>query len=401
MSSNNYDVPVLMYHSIGIPNKEWNWNYLTCPFDKFEKQLQAISAKGYNTITLNQLYDYMVGGKSLPKKAIAITFDDGYLDIFTYAYPLLKKYNMCGTVFINPDFVDPRQGLSAQYNCDGKTDGLPQSGFLNWDEIIKMDSEGVVYSESHALTHTWYPISNKIVDFRHPGDEYKWMTWNDNVAQKYSLQFDGIDLAKYGQPVYEHEKSLMHKRVMHDTSLDKFIIDYVTKNGGDNFFNHANYKQQLMNKVDEYKLNNKMHYIVESDEQFFERIKHELSYTKTILEEKLGRKITFLCWPGGSATKVGMTIAKDLNYQFFNSARDMNSSQKASVKNIPYGGERIKRFTPIIYFNNQENFNSKIIFAGKFWMQAYLYRHQASFISKIFFKAFSATAKLYYKKVNK
>ena len=45
-------------------------------------------------------------GKNIPEKSIVLTFDDGYADIWIYAYPLLKKYGMCGTVFINPDFVD-------------------------------------------------------------------------------------------------------------------------------------------------------------------------------------------------------------------------------------------------------------------------------------------------------
>lgn len=397
----NYDVPVLMYHSIGVPNKNWNWNYLTCPFDKFEQQLQAIAEGGYTTITLNQLHDYMMLGAALPPKAIAITFDDGYLDIWTYAYPLLKKYNMCGTVFINPEFVDPREGLSERYKCDGITKGLPKSGFLNWDEIIKMDADGVVFSESHALTHTWYPISDEIIDFRHPNDEYKWMTWNDNTEKKHKLQFDDFELVKYGQPVYKHEKSLMHKRVMPDAGLDDFIVSYVNDNGGKEFFNQIDYKQQLMRKVDEYKKNNKTNYIAETDEQYHQRIRHELGYTKKILEDKLNRKITYLCWPGGSATKVGMEIAKSLGYKLFNVARDMNSTQRQAVRNVANGGERTKRFTPVVYFNGQENFNSKMVFAGKFWMKAYLYRYKGSFVSKLTFKALSVIAKVYYGKIVK
>lgn len=397
----NYDVPVLMYHSIGVPNKSWNWNYLTCPFDKFEQQLQAIAEQGYTTITLNQLHDYMLEGKPLPHKAIAITFDDGYLDVWTYAYPLLKKHGMCGTVFINPEFIDPREGLTRLYNCDGKTDGLPKSGFLNWDEIIKMDSEGVVHSESHALTHTWYPISDRIIDFRHPGDEYRWMTWNDNVKEKYRLQIDDEGLVKYGQPVYEHGKSLMHRRLIPDSELDAFLVDYVKNNGGTSFFKKNDYKQCLMAKVKEFKGSRTVNYNYETTEQYHQRIEHELSYTKDLLEEKLGRDITYLCWPGGSATKVGMDIAKNLGYKLFNTAKDMSSDERRAVKNIAKGGERTKRFTPIVYFNGQENYNSKVCYAGKWWMKVYLYRYGGSLSSKLLFKLMSIVASLYYGIVHK
>ena len=71
---NNYDVPVLMYHSIGIPNKKWNWNYLTCPFDRFEEQLLAIKNSGYKTISLNKLYEYMVEGKEYTRKINCFDF---------------------------------------------------------------------------------------------------------------------------------------------------------------------------------------------------------------------------------------------------------------------------------------------------------------------------------------
>ena len=53
-----------------------------------------------------------------------------------------------------------------------------------------MEEEGLVDIQSHSMTHTWYPKSDKIIDFRHPNDPYFWMTWNDNIDEKPYLQFD-------------------------------------------------------------------------------------------------------------------------------------------------------------------------------------------------------------------
>ena len=64
------------------------------------------------------------------------------------------------------------------YSENVNIEELDDIGFLSWDEIITMDQEDVIYSESHALTHTWYPNTNEIIDFRNPNDSYTWMTWN-------------------------------------------------------------------------------------------------------------------------------------------------------------------------------------------------------------------------------
>ena len=55
----NQPVPVLMYHSVGIPNNRWNWNYLTCPFELFENQLRTLKKNGYKSIGLPDLYNYI------------------------------------------------------------------------------------------------------------------------------------------------------------------------------------------------------------------------------------------------------------------------------------------------------------------------------------------------------
>ena len=61
-----------------------------------------------------------------------------------------------------------------------------------------------------------------------------------------------------------------------------------------------------------------------------------------------------------------MTIAKDLGYKFFNSARDMSSEQRKKIKNVRFGGARVKRFTPHIYWDGRENKDSHIFMQIKY-----------------------------------
>lgn len=60
---------------------------------------------GYEIISLSQLYDRL-SSRTLNKKFIVFTFDDGYFDNYEYAYPVFKKYNVPFTVYVTTCFPD-------------------------------------------------------------------------------------------------------------------------------------------------------------------------------------------------------------------------------------------------------------------------------------------------------
>ena len=227
----NLAVPVIMYHSIGIPNRNWQWNYLTCPYQIFERHLMWLRKKGFHTISLRLLYNYMKEGADLPKNAIVLTFDDGYLDNWVFAYPLLKKFGFNGTIYVSPEFVDPqdivRDNLADVWEGRVNVDELHTLGYLSWREMKEMESDGVLDIQSHTMSHTWYAASNRILDFRHPGDLYIWMTWNTNSDKKPFLQIDNNELVNYGEPVYEHGRALGVKRFFPDKDFTEFMTDYI------------------------------------------------------------------------------------------------------------------------------------------------------------------------------
>ena len=89
-------VPVLMYHSIG---EEGNGS--TCiSRDLFEAHMAALHEAGCTAIFPEDLEAYVHHGTELPEKPVVITFDDGYRDNYLYAYPVLQKYGLKGTVFV-------------------------------------------------------------------------------------------------------------------------------------------------------------------------------------------------------------------------------------------------------------------------------------------------------------
>lgn len=353
---NNKNIPVLMYHSVGIPNQKWHWNYLTCPWMIFEDQMRWIKNNGYTTVHLDDLYSFIFTDKPMPNKPIVLTFDDGYVDNYVFAYPLLKKYRLKGTIFINPEFVDPRPIKRKKFDQTNDISILETNGFLSWEEIEEMFEDNIFDFQSHALTHTWYPISNKIIDFRHPDDNYIWMTWNDHIDKKPFLQIEDQGLIELGAPVYNYSKSLSAPRYFPDDKLKDFLLTFVKENGGKLFFGNSDWQKVLYQKVEEYKANNEIIDSTETENEYRERIKHELVTSKNILENGLKKKVDFLCWPGGSGTKVGIELSKKIGYKMTTTARDLSKQSRKKIKNNPSKlSSRISRISPIYYERLNDN----------------------------------------------
>jgi peptidoglycan/xylan/chitin deacetylase (PgdA/CDA1 family) len=98
----------------------------------FKRQMRLLKKGGYNILPLESLAGLIRDNKKLPPKALVITFDDGYKDFYTYAFPVLKKYKIPATMFIIVNEV-----------------GRPDR--LSWEEIEEMQSSGLITFGSHCI----------------------------------------------------------------------------------------------------------------------------------------------------------------------------------------------------------------------------------------------------------
>lgn len=96
----NEEVVVLLYHHI-LKDEEnpYDNNYSVISYNYFEEHLKYLSKNGYSTISLTDLENFLYNQTPLPEKSVLITFDDGYLSNYTYAFPLLAAYGMQGVIF--------------------------------------------------------------------------------------------------------------------------------------------------------------------------------------------------------------------------------------------------------------------------------------------------------------
>lgn len=103
-------LPVLMYHSI-LKDSARQGQYVVSPA-VLAADLDALQARGYQTVTVSDLLAYVQEGTPLPEKPVMITFDDGYYNNYVYAYPLLQQRGMRAVVSVIGS-------QTAQYTADG------------------------------------------------------------------------------------------------------------------------------------------------------------------------------------------------------------------------------------------------------------------------------------------
>ena len=104
------EVPILMYHSISDVGGPWA--ELCVSESDFQAQLDYLVEAGYHTITLQELYQHWETNKVLPAKPIVITFDDGYRDSYTAAYPLMAAVNYRGVIFPYVTKLQSNKGIT-------------------------------------------------------------------------------------------------------------------------------------------------------------------------------------------------------------------------------------------------------------------------------------------------
>lgn len=326
------DTIAVMFHSVGLDQWQWRSAHIAEPLKTFERKIAALARAGWQSVSIDEIHNDKLGGTS--KKMVLLTFDDGYLDNWVHVFPVLKKYGMKATIFVNPDFVDNRDIVRPQCvpgsMCD--KDHRPDkccAGFLSWSEMRLMEKSGLVDIQSHALTHTWYFKGPEIVDFWHPGAATErvgpiWMLWNKypdfkpfylTEAMKYESRIS------YGTPIYEHGKALITRRYSPDErSLTVRLVEYLERHGGADFFNSSDWRMQLQNIVKHHRRSDgskSFSGYYEAEAEYQNRVRHELVSAKNTIEKKLCKRVTAVCWPGGGVTEGVLDIARKAGYRHF------------------------------------------------------------------------------------
>ncbi len=123
-------VPIILYHWIAV--SPINSQYYVPP-EKFEAEMKLLHDWGYTTITTELLIKAISEGADLPPRPLIITFDDGHLNNYTSAFPIMQKYGFTGVLYLVANYIGADQ-------------------YMNVDQIKEMAAAGWEVG-SHTINH--------------------------------------------------------------------------------------------------------------------------------------------------------------------------------------------------------------------------------------------------------
>lgn len=139
------EVPVILYHHVQPQARaiELGQSSLSVDNTIFENQMAHLVSNGYTTISAVRLADALRLRSLLPEKSIVVTFDDGYVDAYTYVYPIVQKYNVIANFAISTGLVGG-------------------DGYLTWEQIKEMSANANIHFANHTWSH--YPLDQGSLD---------------------------------------------------------------------------------------------------------------------------------------------------------------------------------------------------------------------------------------------
>ncbi len=270
--------PVLCYHSIS--DQGWvPWPTCIVSLETFERHLQVLARGGFSVMRTTDLVAARLAGRRLPPRPVAIHFDDGYLDNWVAALPLLRRYGLQGSMFVSLDFIEDGDTLRPTLDdvAQGRVSArdLQWSGYVNWAEIAAMQRSGVIDVLPHGVDHGCVETGPRIVEHLTPENwrRLAWVQWREMPGSKAYWHRNATPPAvPLGTPVHQNAPALA-ARAWHP------------ERG------------------------------VESEIAYRERVRSQLSRCRQELEARLGRSIDVFCWPNNGTCDTARAIAERVGFR--------------------------------------------------------------------------------------
>lgn len=309
-------LPVLMYHYISRYS-----NSIAVSPELFADHCETLARSGWRGVGLAEAEAYFMHGEPLPPKSCLITFDDGYLDNYVHAWPILQKYGHKGVIFAVSQKIDTsdicRPTLADLWNGTAGEEALPRVDapfirhpdgyevrsdlFFSWREARRMEAGGVMALASHTLRHQGVFITGEYNGFFLP--EKKGRTFHDP------------DPFIWGMPKFVMGPGMLERAFLPDPDLTGAIRNLVPQNERDAFAFAAD--PVNLRALETLVVNAKTLGRMETDEEMAARIRCDLSAGKHLLETELGHPVNSLCWPWGAYGPLALETGRQLGFSVF------------------------------------------------------------------------------------
>lgn len=184
---NDKGIPVLMYHSIEYEKG----NTARLPKEKFKEQMKYLKENNYTTLSLEEAYDFFISNKPIPEKAVVLTFDDGYVDNYVEAFPILKELEFKATFFVITDLVDKIPSyMNLVQLKELQASGMDiESHTVNHEHLNQLSYENQVKTLKESKDFLEKSLNKKIQYFAYPYGEFTEETLTAVKETGYKMAF--------------------------------------------------------------------------------------------------------------------------------------------------------------------------------------------------------------------
>jgi peptidoglycan/xylan/chitin deacetylase (PgdA/CDA1 family) len=256
---------ILMYHGVvRNQNADLSVNHLSA--DDFEKHIKYLS-ENFRIIPLQEIFNSSSHFEP-DKKYIAITFDDGYENNYTNAFPVLKKYNVPATIFV-------------------VTKMLEDPDYILWYDLIDLAKKKLDLDFFKSKAHLLSPDKRKIIesasDWNRFKDSMKILNTSDKekIIQRNSPEIKAIS----------QEANAEYKNLLKVNQMKELIASGLIEIGS-----HTHHHPNL-------------------DEISLDEVKFEIEYSKKLLEQTLNYKVLSIAFPDGAYNDQIKQLSLDTGYK--------------------------------------------------------------------------------------
>jgi len=363
-------LPVLMYHYVSRFTGPIN----VTP-DVFEAQCKGMAEAGWRGVGLAEAEAWLLEKRPLPKKSVFITFDDGFLDNYVYAAPILERYGHQGVVFAVTERME--HGVRARPSVRDVWEGrlertelppvdMPMAEhalgyhyrndiFMNWPEARALDSDGVLAVAAHTARHTAVFASASFPPHTDSSDsgapEYaarRFHTPGRRGNTFYRIEGD----VPWGLPRFAEQPAMGGPAFIPSAKFLDAIRELVPqeKKQAFEFFQSPANVERLCRLVDAFPVGEMGR--METEDEARARMAADLSLCAATLERELGHGVVSLCWPWGRGSDMAREEAAKLGFSVFyetrpgaNRAGEARAVRRFKVRNKPWPWLGLRLFT--------------------------------------------------------
>ena len=292
-------VAVLTYHSVSTRPGWLPWSQETAVSpETFAAHCDMIGTPGLLAISTDELVRMRAAGEHPRGDELVLHFDDGYLDNWLYAAPILEARGLPACFFVSLDFVEPGALVRT---LPGTRD---VSGYMNWAEIAEMQAVPGLEVEPHGIDHGRIPISDHAVD-RLTADNWRrhaWLQWHGTPGPKHDwFRPDMPPSVPLGSPVPESGLALASRGWIDGRREEVAELE--------------------------------------------DRLREHLTLCQTVFAQRLGKTARIFCWPENKVGAEGRAVARDLGFAATTAGKGRNrADEPADVISRLHMGDRALGF---------------------------------------------------------